>query len=216
MKNNVTIIRLKWVKQREKHNDKTISFKNHLELAPLFSLIDRHLASHDNMLIAIDGFSTAGKTTFASFLGETFDANVFHTDDFFKKITTDPNDPQSVYGNNIDFDKMIESIIKPYHKLEPIIYRPFDVRTHQHLEPTLYSHRMITIIEGAYSMHPRLIDEYDLKIVMTTSRLSSYIRLFKRNGFKKLFDFILTWIPRERRYFKALNIKDDADVIIKR
>lgn len=213
MINDVKMIRLKRIKSKD---GKTLSFKYHLELTPLFSLIEEHLRSHDGLLLAIDGFSAAGKTTLASYLGEVFHANVFHTDDFFKKMTIDPHDLLSVHGNNIDFDKMIETIIKPYQKHEPIIYTPFDVKTHQHLEPTLYSHRIFTIIEGAYSMHPRLKDYYDLKIVMTTSRLKSYVRVFKRNGFKKLLHFISTWIPRERRYFKAFNIKNDADLIIKR
>ena len=50
------------------------TIKNHIEIL---------LSQQDQVIIAIDGKCTSGKTTLASKLAEIYDCNVFHMDDFF-------------------------------------------------------------------------------------------------------------------------------------
>ena len=51
----------------------------------LIKKIDDLLSKNERVIVAIDGFCTAGKTTLSNKLKELYNANIFHCDDFFLK-----------------------------------------------------------------------------------------------------------------------------------
>ena len=50
---------------------------------PIKRQIDDLLCQRNQVIVAIDGSCTSGKTTLATHLAEIYDCNVFHMDDFF-------------------------------------------------------------------------------------------------------------------------------------
>lgn len=165
--------------------------------------------------IAVDGMSGSGKTTLAFHLKKVFDANLFHIDDFFKKPVIDSDDPLSVYGSNIDFKLILDSIINNINNNKDVSYKPFDFISHTHLEEITVKTKEVNIIEGSFSMHPHLIDNYDYKIFLKTNKCKQLIRIYKRSGLKKFKQFVKRWIPNENRYRRDLKIETIADIIIK-
>jgi uridine kinase len=187
-----------------------------ISLLPLLSKLDELSHVQDQVFVAMDGFSASGKTTLGEKLKKIYNANLVHTDDFFKKITIDPKDPLSIHGANIDFDKINQEIVNPFMHKTGYHYRPFDFKQHAHMDQVHVDYQPMLIIEGAYSMHPKLLANYDYKVFVQVSRFKAYLRIFKRNGFKRLLKFIRMWIPKEIAYVKAMEIKNQADLILKR
>lgn len=185
-----------------------------LKLIPLLKILDDLYHQKKKLLIALDGYSASGKSTLSKMLKTIFNGNVFHTDDFFKKMEIDPNNPISMYGNNIDFVKINRTILKPLKLGEDVSYQPFDFKKHQHIDRINISFKDFNIIEGAYSMHPHLEVEYDYKILMKIGFMKAIFRILKRNGFKRLIKFITKWMPKERSYVKHLHIEQKADYIL--
>ncbi|MCU0105146.1 hypothetical protein N7603_05700 [Acholeplasma vituli] len=183
-------------------------------LLKVLSKMDALLESKPELWIAIDGYACAGKTTLANLLSQIYEGSLFHTDDFFKKpIITE--DPLTQYGANIDFHKINQTVIEPIHNQASVHYQPFDFKTHKHLEHVIIPYSNIHIFEGAYSLHPHLEAPYDLKVFYDISRLKQYYKIYERNGFKRLKKFITIWIPNERKYVKALKIKEKANLYLK-
>lgn len=202
--------------QKKSRFSYAIMHKDMVTLIPLLSKIDELCHTQDQVLIALDGFSASGKTTIGHLLSCIHDANIAHTDDFFKKIEIDPNDFLSIHGANIDFLKINETIINPFMRKEGYSFQPFDFKSHQHQQKITVSYKPVLFIEGAYSMHPKLNANYDYQVFVEVPRLKAYYRILKRNGLKRLLGFIKKWIPKEISYVKALEIKEKANFILKR
>ena len=183
-------------------------------LLVVLSAIEQKMENQAELWVAIEGYAGAGKTTLANQLGLVLNAQVFHTDDFFKKPMMDVNKPLSQYGSNIDYEKIKETIFKPAGLKLPIQYQPFDFKTHKHGSMIEIPHQPIHIFEGAFVLHPYMRQSYDLKVFYHKSLLKQYKDIFKRNGFQRLWKFMTKWIPNERRYVKDLGITQQCEIII--
>ena len=72
----------------------------------------------------------------------------------------------------------------------------------------------LTIIEGAYSMHPKFASIYDYKVFSYASFETQKERILSRDGIEQLDNFIEKWIPFENRYFTTFSIKEVCDMIV--
>lgn len=179
-------------------------------IARIDSLLDK-----SRLVIKIDGKAASGKTSLSKDLSLIYDLNVIHLDDFFKKPEIDMKNPYSIFGSNIDFKKINDTVISKYQKRDRITYRPFDFKTHSHKGEVILLDKNLILFEGAYSVHPSLNIKHDLAIFYDVSRIKQIRRIYKRNGFKKLRIFLSKWIKNENKYHKALKIKKHSDLIIK-
>lgn len=182
----------------------------------VFSAIDLINRDKKKILIGIDGNASSGKTTFSKLLSHVYDCNIFHMDDYFQKPMIDPNDDLSFYASNINFKRLHQEIIDPIREKADSRIHTMNLKTHTLLDEQIISYKKISIIEGAYSMHPYIINNHDLKIFMKTTYIKQIFNIWKRNGLKKLIQFIRTWIPMENKYFSDLDIENKADIILKR
>lgn len=202
--------------QKESNFSYVILHQEMVTLLPLLAKLDELVHTQDHVLIAMDGFSASGKTTLSKLLSLIYNAQVVHTDDFFKKPLVDSHDPLSIHGAHVDLEKIKTTILIPFMKKESFKYQPFDFRSHQHLDEVSITYNPFLIIEGAYSMHPKLEANYDYRLFVQVPKLKAYYRIFKRNGLKRLFQFKNVWMPKESAYVLAMDIKEKADLILKR
>ncbi|MCR5777242.1 MAG: uridine kinase [Lachnospiraceae bacterium] len=167
------------------------------------------------ILIAIDGRCASGKTTFAGYLSEALDCNVFHMDDYFLRPEQRTAERLKEPGGNVDRERFCEEILTPLTEdADSIVYRKFDCRTMSLQPPVTVSPKKINIIEGAYSCHPDLIDKYDLKIFFDISKELQKERILNRNGSKQWEVFRDRWIPMEERYFEEFKVKEQCDICV--
>ena len=93
------------------------------------------------------------------------------------------------------------------------MYAKYDCMAEKFVEQVQVKPKLINVVEGVYSMHPTLIDYYDLKVFMHISPQKQSRRILNRNGPIMHRRFIEEWIPMEEGYFTDMGIMDKADLV---
>lgn len=176
--------------------------------------IDSMMAEGEILIVAIDGPCGAGKSSLAKRLGEKYKANIFHMDDYFltPKLRTDARLIEP--GGNVDYERFYQEIIQRIKSEKSFFYSKYNCKSDVMEEMEVQEPRPLTVIEGSYSLHPYLRDAYDLKIFLTLDPEVQKQRILLRNGEDIALRFFNEWIPLENLYFKALSIKEVADIVI--
>ncbi len=180
---------------------------------PLFMQIDRMLPT-GKVILAIEGGSASGKTTLAELLKKKYGAAVFHMDDFFLRPEQRTGKRLGQAGGNVDWERFREEIVLPLGKDETICYRPFDCSTGDLREAVIVKPSRFTVVEGAYSMHPKLGGYYNLSVFLNIPEELQRKRIEKRNTPEKAARFFGEWIPMEQHYFETLKVRDRCDTVI--
>ena len=68
------------------------------------ALIEARLQKQERVIVALDGMSCSGKSTFAAALAERFSGSVVHMDDFFLPRDQFTEEMQALPGGNMDRD----------------------------------------------------------------------------------------------------------------
>ena len=174
--------------------------------------IDALLEGKEQVILAIDGNCTAGKTTLAAALKKEYDCNVFHMDDFFLRPEQRTAQRYAEPGGNVDYERFREEVLLPLTRGEDVSYRPYHCGTRQLLSPVAMPRKKLTVIEGTYSLHPYFGDPYDLKIFLHISPEGQRKRILLRP--EHLHEpFFRTWIPMEQLYFDTFHISDQCHIV---
>ena len=181
----------------------------------VFESIDRLLVSKDKTITAIDGSSGSGKSILAALMGNIYDCNIFHMDDYFLTPEIRTEARLAEVGGNVDYIRFKQEIISGLQSGGSFSFKPYDCKTQTLGKPVRVSTKKLNIIEGVYSMHPTLADSYDLKIFLYTDPETQKLRILERNGPAMLQRFLDEWIPLENRYFSEMNIMQKCDIVIK-
>ena len=183
------------------------------QIAKVKEKIDELIVQKTQVIVAIDGSCTSGKTTLAGILAERYDCNVFHMDHFFLRPEQRTPARFAEIGGNVDYERFLEEVLTPLKTGKKFSYRPFDCGTFSLAEPVSIAPKKLNIIEGSYSHHPYFEDPYDLKIFLTIPPELQRERILKRPAHlhKRFFD---AWIPMEQRYFDGFHICQKCDILI--
>ena len=180
----------------------------------LFLKAEELLSVKNRVVIAIDGGAASGKTTLADLLAKRYGGEIVHMDDFFLRPEQRRPERYAEVGGNIDRERFSEEVLLPLSKNEPIIYRKFDCSTMTLSEPIKVETKKLTIIEGAYSMHPVFCEHYDLSVFLDISPDLQKKRIEKRNSPEMAERFYNQWIPLEEIYFSQTQIKERCNISI--
>lgn len=172
------------------------------------------LLREGNVLLAIEGGSGSGKTTLAAQLAKFYGGNVFHMDDFFLRPTQRTDSRYAEAGGNVDRERFLEEVLLPASRQQTVTYQPFDCNTQTLMPLITVAPAKLTVIEGAYSMHPALADYYDFSVFLDISPALQEQRIRKRNTPQKARLFFSAWIPMENRYFRELQVKERCNLVI--
>ena len=166
----------------------------------------------NHVLIALDGRCASGKTTLAGKLAARYGWKVVHLDDFFLRPEQRTEERYATPGENVDHERFLEEVLLPLRSGQAARYRAFDCKA-QRLseEEKIMTPDGVTIIEGAYSCHPSLWNQYDLRVFLSVGREEQLRRIEQRNGAEQLAVFRDKWIPLEERYFAAFQIEQRCD-----
>ena len=192
-------------------NENIEEMKRHYE--GLLSKIDGLLAN-GNAVVAIEGGSASGKTTLAKFLTAVYDCTVFHMDDFFLRPEQRTKARFDEIGGNVDRERFLSEVLIPLKNGEPIKYRKFDCFSMSLTDEETVIPKKLTVIEGAYSMHPELARYYDLSVFLEISPELQRERINHRNSPEMAKRFFNEWIPLEEKYFSFTNAKSRCDISV--
>lgn len=178
----------------------------------LFHKIEELLSRQEMVILAIDGNSSAGKSTLGKLLKEKYDGEIIAMDHFFLQLHQRIEARFQEPGGNIDYERFSEEVLEKLKKHTPFFYRPFLCGTFQFGEPILVGKKHLYIIEGAYSTHPIFGKYYDLSLFLSISETEQLERILQRNGATCLEYFVKKWIPMETLYFETYDIKKRCDL----
>ncbi len=188
--------------------------KEYARLLPLFIEIDRRLKD-GSCTLAIEGRSASGKSTLASLLEAIYGCTVFHTDDFFLQPAQRTPARLAEVGGNMDRERFLMEVLFPLSQGQAVQYRRFDCGTFTLQPPEEKRATPLTVIEGAYCMHPGLCHFYDFAVFMDIDADLQRKRILKRNGEALAQRFFNEWIPMEEKYIAALHVKERCNMVIK-
>lgn len=165
------------------------------------------------VVVAIDGFCASGKSTLAERLTKMFGARLIHMDDFFLPPSKRTPERFDEPGGNVDYERFYEEVVT--HLSDDVLtYGVFDCSemavTHDAVLPKV----PVTIIEGAYALHPKFGDYADLCVFMETDEAEQRRRILERDGEKMLKMFESRWIPFERKYEQTYSIREKCTLRI--
>lgn len=179
----------------------------------VYEAISSALQKSDNIVIAIEGPCTSGKTTLANELSEYFECNLIHIDDFFLPFDKRTAERMNEVGGNIDYERFYSEVVQNLKSESPFTYGKFSCSNGKISEYITVTQKPLTIVEGVYSMHPFFGNIYDLKIFLNINDETQMQRLLKRSP-EKIQKFIDLWIPMENEYFNKFKIKNSCDLVI--
>ena len=182
-------------------------------LSLLRTRIDARLASGKQVVVALDGSCTSGKSTLAAKLEKEYDCNVFHMDDFFLRPEQRTPERFAQPGGNVDYERFRAEVLEPLGKGAAFEYRPFDCSTFTLAAPVRVLPKQLNIVEGTYSHHPYFGDVYDLRVCLTVTPETQRERILRRPAFLHQRFFEL-WIPMEEAYFSHFGIRERSDLAL--
>jgi len=188
-----------------------------LHYQSLYDEIERRLKQKRRVVVAIDGKSGAGKSSFSGILKQKYnECNVVSMDEFF--LRSEQRTPERFMepGGNVDYERFVKEIALPLKSYNAFSYRPFCCKTMSLTAEVNVVPTSLTVIEGVYCLHPHICDAniYDIKIFFCIDEDSQKHRLHRRDP--KLFDrFVDEWIPMENNYFRRFDIQKKCDFVFK-
>ena len=181
----------------------------------LISDIDHLLEQKKRIVVAIDGMSGAGKSSYAKMLAYSYKCDLIHMDHFFLQPLQRTPERLMMPGGNVDIERFLTEAALPLTLGSSFSYKPYDCKTQGFLEPVVISPGPLTIVEGVYSTSPEIIkmNIYDITVFMRLDENEQHKRLKKRNPelYKR---FVDEWIPMEHKYFEAFDIPEKCDYLI--
>ena len=185
----------------------------YVKLLPLLTQIDKRL-SQGSLILAIEGGSASGKTTLARFLEELYGCSVFHMDDFFLRPEQRTPERYAETGGNVDRERFLQEVLTPLSANKTVRFSPFDCSTQALGQKITVIPKKLTVVEGAYSMHPELASYYGLSVFLDIDARHQKKRILKRNSPEFAKRFFKEWIPLELRYFSNMSISSRCDITI--
>lgn len=173
---------------------------------PLLCAIDRRMQQGERTIVAIEGGSASGKTSLSQLLGQVYDCNIFHMDDFFLQPHQRTPERFAEPGGNVDRERFLEEVLQPLQKGGAFAYRVFDCSKMALGDTVEVQPKQLNIVEGAYSMHPELSSAYDISAFLSIDPERQAERILHRNGAKMQQRFLNEWIPLEHRYFEHTDV----------
>ena len=187
--------------------------KLHQAYLDVFRRIDGLLRTQPTVNVAIDGYCGSGKSTLASLLEAFYCCEVVHMDHFFLPPTLRTDERLQETGGNIDYERFEREVIPGMKEKKAFAYRIFDCSTMSFGAERIIRRDRLVVVEGSYSLHPRISSPYDLKIFLKISP-EEQIRRIRERSPRLLDQFVQKWIPMENRYFKGMRIAEQSDLVI--
>jgi uridine kinase len=189
--------------------------------------IRRLMTRHDRpVLVAIDGASGSGKSTFARWLADEFEAVLVQSDDFFaagiSNAEWDARTPQERAADAIDWRRVRVEALEPLLAAKPAKWHAFDFAAGFRPDGT-YAMRSdfierepasVIVLEGAYSTGGALTDLIDLTVLVEAPTEVRRDRVSAREEREFLAAWHARWDAAEEVYFTQMRPRSSFDLVV--
>ena len=179
----------------------------------LFKRIDILMQQRRNVTVSIEGRSASGKSFLGELLRQVYNCSVIHMDHFFLRPEQKTVCRMAETGGNIDYERFREEVADPLKDGQDFSYRRYDCHLQKLTDFISVPVKRLNVIEGVYSMHPKIAGNYDLKVFLNIGSDDQRQRILERDGEDMFRRYENEWIPMENRYFEDMKIKEQCDLI---
>jgi uridine kinase len=193
-------------------------------MEPVSMLVDRIQTLRSDVprrvLVAIDGGSGTGKSTFARRVGDELGAAVIDGDDFYAGGTAAEWDAMSAAekaAHCIDWRRQLP-VLEALSRGEPASWHRYDWDSDDGRlveQPTVCQPAPVVILEGVYSARPELADLFDLRVLYDAPADVRRRRIVEREGEDHRTEWNDRWEEAERWYFTRVMPPEVFDLVLR-
>jgi uridine kinase len=176
-------------------------------------LLDRR---GETSLLAIDGHSAAGKSTFATALARRTGAALVRGDDFYRVMDAAVRarlTPAGGVEHYYDWQRMRDEVLQPLRQGKPAIYHPYDWDTGTLAEGEVTVAGAFVIVEGLFVSRPQLLPLFDRSVLVDTKAAARGRRQAARADASD--EWLARWEAAERYFFQHVRPPHSFDMIVR-
>ncbi|WP_168207486.1 uridine kinase family protein [Microlunatus elymi] len=170
----------------------------------------------DVVIIAVDGHSAAGKSTFARAVAAELDAALVHGDDFYRVMDEDERaalTPEQGADQYYDCQRLRSEVLIPLRRGRSVQFRPYDWAANRlATDITTIPPARRVVVEGLFVSRPELADVVDLAVLVTADAALRRRRQLARADASP--EWLARWDAAERWYFDQVREPDSYDLVI--
>ena len=179
------------------------------------SLISKLAQGEQLVLIAVDGHSAAGKSTFARRLQHTLlGAQLVHGDDFYRVMSETERfdlDASEGYRRYFDWERLEQQVLSPLAARQEARYRVYNWETGVLGDEKVVQPRGTIVVEGVFSARPELRGYYDAIFLVSTEEK---IRAQRQQQREDAPAWVSRWDAAERFYLQTHRPHTYADLVV--
>ena len=186
-------------------------------LVPVVIRIERLLAETGRALVVLTGPCGSGKSTLADALAALYHTQPIRMDDFFLPPPLRTAERLRQPGGNVHYERFRDEMLAGLMRGGDVAYRRYDCRSGAWVD-RLHRAAPVAVIEGSYSHHPAFAQAYAalgaLRVYVYTAEKSGSNACACGRGESGFLPFKPAWIPLEKSYIEAYDIKSGADIAL--
>lgn len=167
------------------------------------------------IVVALDGYSAAGKSTLARELVRRLDATVIHGDDFYRDmLETDRAalTPEEGVDRYFDWERLRDEALLPLASGRPGTFSRFDWQAGKGLtEPVTAEPKAVVLMEGVYSARPQLQPHIHLDVLVEAPER---LRRARRRARHDRHEWESRWDAAEHVYFRSIRKPSSFTLIV--
>jgi uridine kinase len=183
-------------------------------------LVVRWLRENDrgrSRVIAIDGYSAAGKSSFADALASRTGAALVRGDDFYRVMDEDERArlaPLDGIERYYDWQRMRDEVLRPLRAGRAAVYYPYDWESGRLAgESVTISALPVLIVEGLFVSRPELQPLIDLSILIDAPPAVRLRRQVERSDASP--EWLARWDAAERTFFRRVCPPETFEIIVR-
>lgn len=184
----------------------------HEQMNVITAILDRR----DRMIVAVDGPSASGKSTFASAMADAAGpATVLHLDDFYRPMPVAARaelTPAEGAQQLFDVDRLSTQALAPLRAGRSARFQVYDWATNRLGEWREAPAARLVIVEGVHAADKRCRTFLDVIVFVKTPPQVRWERMLARG--QNSAEQIRRWLAAEDRYFTEHGVLEAADWVI--